>query len=114
MIHEKMKSESTNGSLEKFGFSLERGSAHMARTMMLLELRLLLDSVPASSSSSTAYIQAIEEDNCLEKRSRQTRTLTRRHLADLFTLKSPEDVNAWVKEVHEKLKDAIAKGPVIV
>ncbi|MFH0938057.1 MAG: hypothetical protein V1899_02065 [Planctomycetota bacterium] len=29
-------------------------------------------------------------------------------------LKSPEDVDVWVKEVHEKLKAAIAKGPVII
>lgn len=58
----------------------------MARTMMLRELRQLLDSVPAFPPSSEAYIRAIEEDNCLGKRSRRTRTLTRRHLADLYAL----------------------------
>ncbi|MCD6405193.1 MAG: hypothetical protein J7M19_05165 [Planctomycetes bacterium] len=84
-----MKSESSNGSLEKYGFSQKRGSAHMARTMMLLELRHLLDSVPASSPTSTAYVQAIEEDNCLGKRSHRTRVLTRRHLMDLYAL-SPD------------------------
>jgi len=84
-----MKSESSNGSLERYGFSQERGSAHMARTMMLLELRHLLDSVPASSPTSTAYVQAIEEDNCLGKRSHRTRVLTRRHLMDLYAL-SPD------------------------
>jgi hypothetical protein len=61
----------------------------MARTMMLSELRHLLDSVPASSPSSDVYIRAIEEHNCLGKRSSRTRTLTRRHLADLYVL-SPE------------------------
>ena len=84
-----MKSKSSNGSLEKYGFSQKRGSSHMARTMMLLELRHLLDSVPASSPTSTAYIQAIEEDNCLGKRSHRTRVLTRRHLTDLYAL-SPD------------------------
>lgn len=58
----------------------------MARTMMLSELRQLLDSVPASSPLKEAYIRAIEADNCLGKRSSQTRTLTRRHLADLYGL----------------------------
>ena len=59
----------------------------MARTMMLTELSHLLDSVPASSPSSEAYLWAIEEDNCLGKRSRQTRMLTRRHLAKLYVLR---------------------------
>lgn len=60
----------------------------MARTMMLSELCDILDCVPASSSID-AYIQAIEKNNCLGKRSSQTRTLTRRHLADLYAL-SPD------------------------
>lgn len=84
-----MNSEFSNGSLEKYGFSHGRGSAHMARTMMLLELRRLLDAVPASAGSGTDYIRAIEENNCLGKRSHQSRVLTRRHLADLYAL-SPE------------------------
>ena len=89
MIKRTMKSEPSNGRLERFGFSPQRGSAHMARTMMLLELRHLLDSVPVSSASSIVYTQAIEDDNCLGKRSRLTRTLTRRHLANLYAL-SPD------------------------
>jgi hypothetical protein len=86
IIHETMKTEPSHIRLEKFGFSHAHGSAHMARTMMLSELRDLLDSVPASSSSD-AYIRAIEENNCLGKRSSQTRTLTRRHLTDLYGLR---------------------------
>lgn len=30
------------------------------------------------------------------------------------TLKSPEDVDAWVEDVQEQLKKALAKGPVII
>lgn len=30
------------------------------------------------------------------------------------TLKSPEDVDAWVKDVQDKLKKAVAKGPVVI
>ncbi len=30
------------------------------------------------------------------------------------TLKSPEDVDAWVNDVQEQLKKAVAKGPVII
>jgi len=81
-----MKSKYSNGGLEKYGFSQKRGSAHTARTLMFRELSHLLDSVPNSSPSNTAYIQAIEEDNCLGKRSNRTRILTRRHLTDLYSL----------------------------
>jgi len=58
----------------------------MARTMMLLELRSLLDAVPESGSSIADYVQAIEEDNCLGKRSQKTRILSRRHLTNLYAL----------------------------
>jgi len=30
------------------------------------------------------------------------------------TLKSPEDVDAWVKDVQDQLKKAVAKGPVVI
>jgi tetratricopeptide (TPR) repeat protein len=30
------------------------------------------------------------------------------------TLKSPEDVDAWIKDVQEQLKNALAKGPVVI
>jgi hypothetical protein len=84
-----MTGEFPISSLERFGFSCERGSAHTARTMMLNELRQLLDSVPPSSVSTEEYVRAIEQNNCLGKRSFRTRSLTRRHLADLYSL-SPE------------------------
>lgn len=82
-----MKTDPSHVRSEQFGFSYRRGSAHVARTMMLSELSHLLDSVPASSPSSEAYIRGIEEDNCLGKRSRQTRMLTRRHLSELYSLR---------------------------
>ena len=76
----------SNGSLDRFGFSHARGSVHTARTMMLRELRQLLDAVPASAGSGTDYVRAIAADNCLGKRSHRTRVLTQRHLAALYTL----------------------------
>jgi len=85
-VQRQVKSEFANDSLEKYGFSQERGSVHMARTIMLLELEQLLAAVPASAESRTDYINAIEEDNCLGKRSHKTRVLTRRHLTALYTL----------------------------
>ena len=72
--------------LEKFGFSFEAGGAHLARTMMLGELAELLRYVPDSTSDKASYFTAITDANCLAKRSGRTRTLTARHLADLYGL----------------------------
>ncbi len=84
-IHGIRKSDLPHIRLEPFGFNPGRGSVHNARTIMLAELRRLLDTVP-DSSPREAYIQAIEDNNCLGKRSFRTRTLTRRHLTKLYAL----------------------------
>lgn len=72
--------------LERLGFSYERGGVHTARTIMLAELRALLSFVGAADSARADYLEAIQTANCLGKRSGKTRTLTFRHLADLYAL----------------------------
>lgn len=75
-----------NKKLERLGFSYERGGVHTARTMMLAELRALLSFVDAADAAKVDYLEAIQTANCLGKRSGKTRTLTCRHLADLYAL----------------------------
>ena len=75
-----------NNKLERLGFSFERGGVHTARTMMLAELRALLSFVDAADAAKVDYLEAIQTANCLGKRSGKTRTLTFRHLADLYAL----------------------------
>lgn len=75
-----------NNKLERLGFSYERGGVHTARTMMLVELRTLLSFVDATNAARADYLEAIQTANCLGKRSGKTRTLTFRHLADLYAL----------------------------
>lgn len=72
--------------LAQFGFSYERGGVHTARTMMLAELRALLSFVDAADPAKADYKEAVQDANCLGKRSGKTRTLTFRHLADLYAL----------------------------
>lgn len=69
-----------------FGFKFERGGAHSSRTIMLDEMELLLSYVNELDASKFNYKEAIEENNCLSKRSIKTRTLTYQHLVDLYTL----------------------------
>lgn len=72
--------------LTRFGFSWEKGGAHIARTFMLDELRLLLDYLNDSEAPKGRYSKAIRDDNCLGKRSGRSRALSARHLADLYAL----------------------------
>lgn len=69
-----------------FGFSFDRGGVHTARTMMLDELEMLLSYVDSTEASKADYLRAVEEDNCLSKRSGKTRRLTYRHLSQLYSL----------------------------
>lgn len=72
--------------LERYGFSYEKGGAHTARTMMLEELGALLSYVDRSDAGKADYLRAIDDENCLGKRSGKTRTLTYRHLVALYSL----------------------------
>ena len=72
--------------LSRFGFSFERGGAHTSRTMMLEEMGILLTYVDQPEAEKSDYLQAIDDENCLGKRSGKTRTLTYRHLVNLYSL----------------------------
>lgn len=75
-----------NKKLERLGFTHQRSSVHTARTMMLAELGTLLSCVDTTDAAKVDYLEAIQTANCLSKRSGKTRTLTFRHLADLYAL----------------------------
>jgi Putative inner membrane protein (DUF1819) len=60
-------------------------SVHTSRTMMLQELRLLLDWVDANAPASS-YVAAIMDDNVLGKPTRSTRQRTAKRLIELYAL----------------------------
>ena len=72
--------------LEQLGFRFGRGGVHSSRTLMLAELKELLSYVDKVDASKAEYCEAIQTENCLGKRSGQTRALTYRHLVDLYSL----------------------------
>jgi len=72
--------------LTRFGFRFARGGVHTARTMMFAELDALLSYINAPGAAKSDYLRAIDQDNCLGKRSGKTRKLTYRHLIDLYAL----------------------------
>ena len=79
-------SHKEKASLQRFGFSAETGGAHASRTIMVDELSRLFEAVQDPLSERDKYRLAIIEKNALGKRSSKTRTLTFRHLSDLYGL----------------------------
>ncbi len=69
-----------NKPINRFGFRQERGGPHLARTIMLKEVRHLFSFVDDPDSGKEVYFQSIVDENCLSKRSDKTRKLTARHL----------------------------------
>jgi hypothetical protein len=74
------------GILSNFGFHFKKGSVHTSRTMMLEDMNLLLSDVINPGASKNDYLKAIEEDNCLGKRSGRTRKLSYEYLVELYSL----------------------------
>lgn len=69
----------------KFGFKFGQAGAHASRTIMLAELELLFETTHPNSTVDE-YRDAIEQMNVLNKGTSKTRTLTFRHLVDLYGL----------------------------
>jgi hypothetical protein len=67
------------------GFRFGKNSTHIRRTIMFEDLELLIDAVP-NSTSINEYISAIEDGNCLGKRTQKTRTYSAKYLIELYTL----------------------------
>lgn len=92
--------------LARFGFSFERGGAHLARSLMLEELTLLLQAVNNPNASLDDYQHAVIDENCLAKRSSRTRQLTLRHLKSLYSLDSGAAIFRALRFFWQRDKDA--------
>lgn len=68
---------------QKFGFKQGRNGAHSSRTMMLSELTELFHGRPVDATAEQ-YKEDIETFNVLHKPTERARTLTWRHLVDLY------------------------------
>lgn len=67
------------------GFRLGESSTHTSRTIMLKELRLVLEAVPDKATREN-YRRAVLIDNCLGKRTAATRKLSLQRLSELYAL----------------------------
>lgn len=71
--------------LQALGFRFGINGPHAARTMMLEELRLLLEHTGVQATRAE-YAAAVVDENVLAKPSRKARELTLRHLTALYSL----------------------------
>jgi hypothetical protein len=85
-------------SLERFGFKLSAGGAHISRTIMLKEITRLLTSSDGAYDVKD-YNRAVIEKNVLGKRTETTRQKTLRHLRELYALSSAVPIFSIYREL---------------
>lgn len=71
--------------LHDAGFRWGHKGTHTSRTIMLDELRAVLDHTPPNATRGD-YLSAIHDDNCLSKRTAATRKLSSQRLSELYGL----------------------------
>jgi hypothetical protein len=85
-------------SLERFGFKLSAGGAHISRTIMLKEITRLLNSSDCANEVED-YNRAVIEENVLGKATESTRQKTLRHLRELYALSSAVPIFSIYREL---------------
>jgi hypothetical protein len=85
--------------LEQIGCKFSPGGSHISRTMMLAELKLVLDAVP-SGSPADSYHLAIGAHNVLGKGTDSTRQKSLRHLRELYGLSETVPIFAALRQLY--------------
>ncbi len=79
---------------------LEDFVTHASRTIMLSELSLLLEAVPAGSPPND-YVRAVTDENVLLKAAASTRKKSLRHLRELYALNEREVMFGVLRKLWE-------------
>jgi hypothetical protein len=98
-------------SLTALGFRSDAQSVHASRTIMLADLKILLDALPPDAAHE-AYERAIKEDNLLGKRTASTRLWAFKKLRELYALDPQVPVfqelrKAWARDADGQPLSAI-------
>lgn len=99
-----------NPAIDSMGIRDRLGGAHAARTLMFRELDALVRYCGTTPQPRDAYRLAIVDANCLAKRSAKSRSLTFRHLVDLYGLEDTQLV--FVSLMHFWQRDP-ESGPIL-
>jgi len=71
--------------VNSFGFSYNSTGGHTARSMMLLEMQILIHSLPLVAERDD-IANAIVDENILDKPTQASRVKSLRHLMELYSL----------------------------
>jgi hypothetical protein len=85
--------------LEHVGCKFTPGGSHISRTIMLAELKLILEAVPPGSSPDT-YRSSILTSNVLGKSTGSTRQKSLRHLRELYALDEATPIFGLLRRLH--------------
>ena len=85
--------------LDQAGCKFTPGGSHISRTIMLAELKQVLDAVPSGSPSDT-YRSAILTLNVLGKGTESTRQKSLRHLRELYALDEATPIFGLLRKLH--------------
>ncbi len=85
--------------LAQAGFKFTPGGSHISRTIMLAELKQILDAVPSGSPPDT-YRSAILTLNVLGKATDSTRQKSLRHLRELYALDEATPIFGLLRKLH--------------
>lgn len=88
-----------SNALERFGLKFTSGGSHISRTMMLCELELVLQNVPAGADPTT-YRESILNQNVLGKATESTRQKSLRHLKELYALDESTPIFLSLRKLH--------------
>lgn len=112
MLHGQMISEVTDQALRAGYRTGDRGT-HTSRTMMLSELRDLLENT-APTSRREDYAGAIVDENILAKQTLATRQLTNQRLGELFGLSPDVPLFRALRVVWEHDPDGLPLSALLV
>ena len=85
--------------LAQAGCKFTPGGSHISRTVMLVELKQVLDAVPSGSPPDT-YRSAILALNVLGKGTESTRQKSLRHLRELYALDEATPIFGLLRKLH--------------
>ncbi len=86
--------------LMAFGLKFSSGGSHISRTMMLVELRMILAAVPRGALSQECST-AILDRNVIGKTTVSTRQKSLRHLRELYALDEGIPIFGLLRKLHE-------------
>lgn len=92
--------------VDPLGFSSSIAGAHSARSMMFLEMRTLVRSLPVTASG-TEITKAIVDENVLEKPTRGSRDKSLRHLTELYGLDTSRAIFRVLWQVGHSDSDSL-------